>query len=282
MPLKRTLFIYLLIFTVWTLSCTKESVGNTTFPENGNMAFGNPDNATSDTQNASHYLIKRSQYYVSYNNNNHIANWVSWHLTASDLGTTKRQNSFKPDTSLPTQWYKSKASDYSLSGFDRGHLCPSADRTACDTDNYATFLLTNIIPQAPKVNRVGWEHLEAYCRELIADGNELYIIAGVHGTGGEGEKGYASSIKHDIVVPSNIWKIIIVLPLGNNDLKRVTGKTRVIAIYMPNTQEAGDVSWIHWRTSVDAIETATGYDFLSILPDNIEKVIEAKTDTNEL
>lgn len=74
------------------------------------------------------------------------ANWVAWELTKVDFGTSDRQDDFRPDPYLPAGWYRGKTSDYTGSGFDRGHLCPSADRTFTLEDNSATFLMTNIIP----------------------------------------------------------------------------------------------------------------------------------------
>ena len=83
---------------------------------------------------------------------------------------------------------------YSLSynqstGFDRGHLCPSDDRDSTADENKTTFILTNVVPQAPQLNRQSWLRLEDNCRSLVAQGNELYIIAGTYGKGGEGDNG---------------------------------------------------------------------------------------------
>ena len=51
------------------------------------------------------------------------------------------------------------STSYSGSGFDRGHNCPSADRTGSTADNTATFLMTNMMPQAPTNNQQTWAHL---------------------------------------------------------------------------------------------------------------------------
>jgi endonuclease G len=69
-----------------------------------------------------------------------------------------------------------------------------------------------------------------------------------------------------------------VLPSGTNDLARITTKTRVIAIDTPNDNSLSS-SWGSYRTSVDAIETATGYDLLSALPTSTQKTLEASHDT---
>ena len=83
------------------------------------------------------------------------------------------------------------------------------DRTNSVANNSATFLMTNMIPQAPNNNRITWEKLEAYSRSLLSQGNELYIICGVYGQVGTGSKGAASTIGHGVLVPAKTWKIIV-------------------------------------------------------------------------
>ncbi|UFH57723.1 DNA/RNA non-specific endonuclease [Spirosoma sp. KNUC1025] len=60
----------------------------------------------------------------------------------------------------------------------RGHLCPSDDRDNTAEENRTTFILSNIVPQAPTFNQQSWRLLEEYCRSLVRQDNELYIIAG--------------------------------------------------------------------------------------------------------
>lgn len=171
-------------------------------------------------------------------------------------------------------------SNYTNTGFDRGHQCPSDDRDFSATDNAATFLMTNIMPQAPKLNQITWAALETYCRTLIAAGNELYIIAGGYGTGGTGSNGgVTNSIAGGAInVHSYYWKVIVVLPIGSNDVSRVTTSTRVIAVKMPNTQTVSNQAWGTYRFSVNSIESLTGYDFLSNVSTSIQSVIEASVD----
>jgi endonuclease G len=119
---------------------------------------------------------------------------VSWHLDRSWLGTAERQDDFREDNSLLEGWHRVQPTDYSLSGFDRGHHVPSADRTKTVEDNSSTFLMTNIIPQAPNHNRQLWENLERYCRNLAEQGSELYIVMGSYGTGGTGSSGFMTTI----------------------------------------------------------------------------------------
>jgi endonuclease G len=242
-----------------------------------NMTMGNPSGAVADPYYYWNYLMTKTQYSLSYNRNRGTPNWVSWHLDNTWLGSAARQDDFRADV-LPTGWYRVGGSSYSGSGFDRGHNCPSADRTYSTTDNSATFLMTNMIPQAPVNNQQGWAQLENYCRTLANQGNELYIIMGSYGTGGTGSAGTKSTIDNGrITVPNRIWKVILVLPKGTSDISRVTSSTRVIAVNTPNTQSVS--SWGGYRTTVDAIESATGYNLFSNLSSTLQSTLESRVDS---
>lgn len=250
-----------------------------TATRDNNMAMGNPSSAVSSTSYPNNYLMTKTQYTLSYSDSKKTSNWVSWHLSSAWLGSTPRQDDFRADGTLPASWVKVGGTDYSGSGFDRGHMCPSADRNGSVADNSSTFLMTNMVPQAPNNNQITWGNLETYCRTLVNQGNELYIISGPWGQGGTGSAGYKTTIStKNIVVPSHVWKVIVVLPVGNNDVSRVASSSRVIAVWMPNTQTVNSQPWGYYRTTVDYIENQTGYDFLSSVPTAIQSVIEAKVD----
>ncbi|MDQ1000475.1 endonuclease G [Neobacillus niacini] len=253
--------------------------GTGTGVEDDHIGLGNPSGATAVTTNSNNYLMAKLQYTLSYNNSKHIPNWVSWHLDSSDIGNTPRQDDFRADTTLPSGWYQVTASEFSGSGFDRGHMTPSGDRTSSVEANSATFLMTNIIPQAPNNNQITWENLESYSRKLVSAGNELYIISGGYGSGGTGVNGYRTTVGNGVVVPAKVWKVIVVLPKGNNDISRVSTATRVIAVMVPNDQTASSQPWGNYRVSVDSIESMTGYDFLSSISTSIQSSIEAKVDS---
>ena len=234
------------------------------------LTMGNPSKAVTSVSQPTNYLFEKSQYAMSYNRDNGEANWVSWHLDATWLGNAPRQNDFRIDTTLPLGWYQVKANDYVGSGFDRGHMCPSADRTVTVTANSATFLMSNMIPQLPANNRSVWANLENYCRTLVSEGNELYIVSGGHGLQSFIAGGH-------VAVPAQTWKVIMVLPDGTDDLARVTSSTRTIAVLIPNEGTINS-DWRRYRVSVDQVEAVTGLDFFSNVPAGIQATIEATVD----
>jgi endonuclease G len=77
-------------------------------------------------------------------------------------------------------------------------------------------------------------------------------------------------------VPAANFKIVVVLGDGQRATD-VTDTTEVIAVLMPNERGVGEHAWTDFLTSVDAVEQATGYDFLDAVPEPVQRVIEART-----
>jgi endonuclease G len=238
------------------------------------LAMGNPNNASALITSPQNYLMIKRQYVHSYNRFLGIPNWVAWHTDNSWLGEMQRSNDFRADTTVPASWYRVSEKSYRKSGYDRGHMCPSGDRTNTAEDNSATFFMTNMIPQAPNNNQGPWAALEIYCRELVKQGNELYIYCG-----GEGSKGFIDSGR--VQIPEQTWKAVLVLESGENDLRRVTPSARMIAVVMPNDNSliSKKDDWKLYRVSVDDIEVLTGFDLFSRLPEHIQSVLERTIDS---
>lgn len=245
-------------------------VGSTTLDEDP-LTFGNPSNATTNVANENNYLMPKPQYTLSYNRAKATANWTAWRLDTSWLGSAPRQDDFRPDTSLPAGWYQVQDNDYSGSGYNRGHLCPSADRTRSVPDNSATFLMTNMMPHLGANNQGPWNDFENYIRGLVNQGNEVYQITGPAGNIGTIAQGR-------IVVPAVTWKVVIVLPNGSNDVQRVTRTTRAFGIVVSNQPPITSNQWRTYRVTVDAVEYLTGFNFFSAIPKNTQELIERKRD----
>ncbi len=257
----------------------------TNVKDNDHLLLGNPSNAQTNIAMGDNYLLTRKQYALSYNKSRGTANWVAWHLNSSWKGDAERSKDFHPDESLPSGWYQVATKDYTNSGFDRGHMCPSDDRDKNAEDNLATFYTTNIIPQAPKNNQETWKMLEEYCRRMATDQNkELYIICGSYGKGGINKDNEKKNeiAGGKITVPARVWKIVVILDNGNGDLQRINANTRVIAIDTPNVQDVDKKPWGSYRVTVREIEKATGYNFFSNLPQALQDQLETKKDDGEV
>lgn len=240
------------------------------------LLLGNPSAATSTVNNSNNYLINHQYYIESYSRTKAAPNWVSWHISAKDLGNAKRANDFRADLTLPAGWYEADNTSYKGSGFDKGHNCPSGDRTSSSSANSSTFLMTNMVPQAPNNNQHTWEHLESYCRDQVKKGKEVYVVMGSYGSGGTGTNGYRTTIDNGrINVPSHIWKVAVIIPEGNDDLRRINTDTQVIAIDTPNDNSVSG-NWMDYSCTVRDIEKATGYNLLSALPKKVQDVVEIR------
>ncbi len=247
-----------------------------------NLLMGNPSNAEVNVLMNTNYLVVKPQFTLSYNSPKGGPNWVSWHSSKGWKGSEPRCNCFNTDYSLPTSFYRTASYDYTGTGYDRGHLCPSDDRDSTTTDNTTTFLMSNILPQVPNLNQHCWNGLENYCTSLIENNQyELYIVAGGYGSGGVDSAGTTYTLANgNVNIPAYCWKVIVVLPSGSNDLSRITTSTRVIAVIMPNNSNVGTSNtWGQYRVTVNDIETATGYNFLSSLTASLQTTLESAVDT---
>ena len=237
------------------------------------MQLGNPSGATADPNNHNNYLIQRTVLAEDYSDTLGEPTWVSWNLTSPDVGDVPRSSSFYTDTNLPPTFYWVKTGDYTYSGYDRGHMVPSEDRTDTTNNNRLVFRMSNIIPQHPDNNQGPWVDLETYSRNVAAAGNEMLITCGPSVFDGT----YIPSGK--AAIPGYTWKIVIPVPLGSGTaISRINTGTRVIAIKMPNVAGIRSEPWTNYLTSVATIEADTGYKFLTSLTPSIAEVLRAKID----
>jgi DNA/RNA endonuclease G (NUC1) len=250
-------------------------------PPSVHLAFGNPSNAVVDLTEPNNFLMEKPSFSLSYNRDKGTPNWVSWHLESAWTGSLPRNDTFRADPAVSPDWYRVQSTDYFASGFDRGHMTPNADRDnpVSIPLNQETFLMSNMVPQAPDNNQGPWADLENHLRTFLGS-NELYIVAGPAGVGGSGDNGAANTIAGGhVTVPAFTWKVALVLPAGDDDVSRVSAATRTIAVIMPN-QNSINSDWHAYLTTVDAVEALTGYDFFANVPDAIENSIEAGVDGN--
>jgi DNA/RNA endonuclease G (NUC1) len=239
-----------------------------------NVEFGVPTDADASND----VLIARKQYTISYNPQRGGPNWVSWDLSATHLGSRNRCDCYSADTALVRLGYGDymyTTVDYIGSGYDRGHMEPSADQTTTDGENATTFFLTNFLPQKHGLNAGPWEDLENELRDSVRAGREAYIIAGGIFTGGTG-LGTVNNLGK-IAIPDSTWKIVVMMPAGEGiDDVTAASDVNVFAVNMPNVDNPGSNNWRDFRTTVAKIQKSTGYDFLSSLPEAIQCKVEQR------
>jgi hypothetical protein len=150
------------------------------FFKSQHLFLGNPTEARQPDSAGSYidnYLLEKPQFTVSYNENTKTPNWVAWQLNKSWLGSESKRPDFFADPALTNDFTLISHDDYLRTGYDRGHLAPSAHRKRDLKDNIATFLTTNILPQSidnnqlffkPKFDNSAWYKLETRCSSFSA------------------------------------------------------------------------------------------------------------------
>jgi DNA/RNA endonuclease G (NUC1) len=260
-----------------TVSVQVDAAEPTSAIYRNHVEFGAPVDANPSDD----LILAKPQYVLSYNASRGGPNWVSWNLNATQFGAAPRCDCFSADVSLPSSVYRVVDFDYRNGGYDRGHMVQSESRTTTLTENSSTFLMTNILPQAAENNQGPWSRLENQLNDMVrTGGKEIYVVAGGI---------YAPTpptLKNEgkVAVPDYTWKIAVIVGAGQGlaDVKSAAD-LQVIAIKTPNLVGASgpasatgirNLPWETFTTTVDAIEAETGYDFLSALPDAIERAVE--------
>lgn len=207
----------------------------------GDLPFGVPQVSTPNTA-----LECRKGYALQHDNVAKIPIWVGWTLSPGETkGCIDRTDSFAADSSLPTG-SRSEVSDYAKSGYDKGHLAPDGDMSYDEQTEHESFLMSNMSPQLPSLNRGAWKRLESQEREwALGRKHSLTIYAGnIY------KVGKSKTIGSDkVVVPDALYKIII---------DDVTGE--VLAFYFPNVAGQPD-EFMPVTTTVAELELKTGVMF---------------------
>jgi endonuclease G, mitochondrial len=232
-------------------------------------ALGVPEAASTDDPR--HYLLVKRQYVTSYDSGRKNPRWSSWEVTPSWLGNTSRSPGFKADAQLPSWIPQAKDADYRGSGYQRGHIVPSADRTKSREDNEATFVFTNVVPQTGASNQGPWAALENKERQLAQNGEHVSITVGSI---------YRSeaSIGEGVAIPSSMFKVVVATRAAHPAPADIDTSARVIAVEIPNT-DAVSGSYTRYVTSFGKLEEETGFRFLSEVSPSVHDALAARVDT---
>jgi endonuclease G len=204
----------------------------------------------------------RKGYLLSHSSENKTPYWVIEHLTAekANANAVQRYNKFQPDPDIEKGRH-AELSDYKGSGYDRGHMAPSADMKWDEQAMIECFYLSNMVPQVGKgMNQGIWKELEEKVRKWAIARGELFIFTGPVYDGGVKE----TIGKNKVAVPSHLYKIVY-------DPK----EKEAIAFFMPNEPIKTSEMPLYMVTIRD-LEEKTGLDFLSALDKQMQDSIETK------
>ena len=253
-------------------SVTKYDIPESSDIESGREIFAVPQFASEGLElpniDAPEFIIsnKTGRYTICYDTAHRQAAWVAYVLTAEDVKEkgAERSDRFVIDATVKANgWPYAASTDYTNSGYDRGHLLPSADRNCGKEENKATFLMSNIAPQTAALNRGVWKSLEEDVRRFAARYDSLWII-----TGSALRPELPRIGKNGISIPEIFFKAV----LAKND----TGYMSV-AFVIPNCDTHEKDYW-HYSVSVDSAEELLGYDFFCNLPESLQAEAEAQHD----
>ncbi|CAF1498150.1 unnamed protein product [Rotaria magnacalcarata] len=199
---------------------------------------------------------------VCYDQRTRVPLWTLEHLTRETITMGKnvdRGNSiFREDNRIHT-FFRSTNQDYSGSGFDRGHMIPSADHRSSQESMNNTFFLSNIAPQVGKgFNRDKWAHLERYARALVKHYiGGLWILTGplylprLDPTDNKLYVKYQVIGPNQVAVPTHFFKIII----G----QQKDGQLDIYSYLMPNEPIDKDTPLEKFLVAPELIEQNAGF-----------------------
>lgn len=216
-----------------------------------------PESTTGD-------VIHHSHYSLSYNEEHEQAEWVAYRLTEESLRkpNVKRAKRFNYDKKVASR--SAVHSDYTRSGYTRGHMAPAGDMAFSVEAMQESFFMSNMSPQVKECNGGIWRELEETTRDWAFDHDELYVVSGPVLTDGH----VITKIgKNQVSVPDLFYKIL----LDNKGPKK-----HAIAFLIPNERSTKPLK--DYIVSIDEVEELVGIDFFSdFLPGDQETALESST-----
>jgi len=224
------------------------------------LSFCNPVNASSFSnaslcndrylgisENQTGYVLG-GDYIVGYDETIKSPIWVAYSVDRHNLRKlVGRSSSFRSDSRLLKK-HRIYSSTYIKSGYDRGHMAPAMNFRYSKTAEHASFVMSNVVPQLPGVNRGIWKTVELRVREHVRSIGDLIVIDGpiysmhVHLT------------NNHLRIPVAFYKIIIT---------KIPRKT--LAFIIPNQKPKKNYKLTRYAVSIDEIEKTTHINFLSDL-----------------
>jgi endonuclease G len=202
-------------------------------------------------------LVRRRGYVLQYEEPYEQAAWVVHRLTGQG-GTAKRASKFSPDPLVKTG--SALPTDYTRTGYDRGHLAPAGDFKYDQELTNESFYMSNISPQDHAFNTGIWSDLENQARRWAGRYKNLIVV-----TGPVLKRGLPTiGQRNQVAVPEAFYKII---------LDPTPGRERAIAFLMPNAANFNK-QVRDFVVSIDEVERQTGLDFFAQYPKPLQTKLE--------
>jgi DNA/RNA endonuclease G (NUC1) len=223
-------------------------------------------------------ILAREGYVLEHDAASKIALWVCESMDKDfwDPSRAARKNPFAPDPDLVGK-PRAELADYRGSGFDRGHMAPSADRLRTQPLNDSTFFLSNMVPQNAPLNQTYWARLEALIRTWVQDGvvhNAKVLTGGFFYDPAEDNPATADGLvpfsqigRGDVAVPTHIFKIVV----GQN----ARNELQAIAFVVKNEKPPRNAKFEDAIVAIAWLEERAGLNFMPDLTPAQERALEA-------
>ena len=209
-------------------------------------------------------ILDRGEFMIGWSDALGHPVWCAYHVTRDPRHPDGKRPGFRIDRSVPRS---PRPDSYAKSGYDRGHMVPNhaiVSRFGM-AEQRKTFLMSNIAPQTPQLNRGVWRDVEHRIADLwTARYGEIWVVVGCIPSK-TGERLPRASVD----IPSAYFQVI---------LAQEGMDVRALAVIFPQ-----DVPWNTWAArcivSIDELEEMTGLDFNPDLPSFIQDPLEAELPT---
>lgn len=272
--MKYTLNVILCLLCATLYGCSKddEHYDSTNFATGivELPALRNSENDVFITHSTTLNGQKVTTFSMEYDKSKKHSRWVAFRFdNQTKLQQATRQDNFISDPSLATEYQREQA-DFGRRGYDRGHLCASADRLYSQEANDQTFYYTNMSPQRNNFNAGVWADLEVQVRSWgrsCTAADTLYVVKG--GTIDQ-ETQIKEYIGGDRSKPVPKYYYMAVLFKKGESFK-------AIAFWLEHTDSkpSTSVKLADYALSIDELEEKTGIDFFPNLNDKLENTLEA-------
>jgi endonuclease G len=211
-------------------------------------------------------VVHHTDYSLAYSEEHEQARWVAYELTEAELKVpnVKRSNYFDVDPDIRSR--SAKHSDYTRSGYTRGHLAPAGDMAHSKTAMEESFYMSNISPQVRVFNNGIWKELEEQTRDWAYKYDRLFIT-----TGGILKPGLKQIGRNRVSVPEAFYKVLLYV---NGDQRGAIGYV------IPHDKSEAPLE--DYAMSIDQVEAITGIDFYAdLLAPEEEKKVESTLDLDQ-